>query len=227
VKLKARKLDAAKVQAALAKAKLGGKQLGNFSYLFTKQDAGHLIQSFGNTQVEMDDGKTVEVRDIATVVELPSLPIDDGYAGFTFGYNRSLLANRIHDILTAVAYARKQDGVKKVHLVGFGEAGPWVVLARGLCGDAVAKTAADMNQFRFQNILTMYDPMLQPGALKYGGMPALTALCAPHPLFVYNMQGVDANGWIAAAYQSSGQGQNVRQETKKASMEDALSWLLK
>jgi dienelactone hydrolase len=226
VKLKARKLTAAKVQAALTKAKLGGKQLGNLSYQFSKQDAGHLVQSFGNTPVETDDGKKLEVRDVATVVELPSLPIDEGYAGFTFGYNRSLLANRVHDILTAVAYARKQDGVKKVHLVGFGEAGPWVVMARGLCGDAVAKTAVDMNQFRFQNILTMYDPMLQPGALKYGGTPAFAALCAPHPLYLYNTQGVDANGWIAAAYQSSGQGQAVRQETKKASMEDAVTWLL-
>src|SRR5437588_4237935 len=35
--------------------------------------------------------------------------IDKNYAGFTFGYNRTLLANRVHDILTAVAYARKQD----------------------------------------------------------------------------------------------------------------------
>src|SRR5262249_35469319 len=29
--------------------------------------------------------------------------VDPKYAGFTFGYNRSLLANRVHDILPAVA----------------------------------------------------------------------------------------------------------------------------
>jgi cephalosporin-C deacetylase-like acetyl esterase len=152
--------------------------------------------------------------------------VNSTYAGYTWGYNRTLLANRVHDILSAVAFAKKQTGTKKVNLAGFAEAGPWVILARGLCGDAVAKTAADMNQFRFENILSMNDDMMQPGALKYGGMPALTAVCAPHALFLHNTQGVDQQGVIAAAYQSSGQAKNVTQQTKKANMEQAVSYLM-
>ena len=60
------------------------------------------------------------------------------YAGYFYGYNRSLVAERVHDILTAVAWAKGHDKVKSIHLVGFDKAGPWVVLARGLCGDAVS-----------------------------------------------------------------------------------------
>ncbi|HEV3085484.1 MAG TPA: acetylxylan esterase, partial [Gemmataceae bacterium] len=95
-------------------------------------------------------------------------PVNKQYAGFTFGYNRPLLANRVHDILTVVALTcnRKDHKEAKVHLVGFGKAGPWVLLARGLCGDAVARTAADMDQFRFENIRTMDDEMMLPGAVK-------------------------------------------------------------
>ncbi|HEY8504633.1 MAG TPA: hypothetical protein VIL46_08625, partial [Gemmataceae bacterium] len=58
------------------------------------------------------------------------LKVDERFAGYTFGYNRPLLANRVRDILTAVAFARDVIRAKKIHLVGWGEAGPWVVLAR-------------------------------------------------------------------------------------------------
>src|SRR5262249_54940901 len=56
--------------------------------------------------------------------------INDKFAGYTFCYNRPVAANRVHDILTAVAHARNYDKVKAVHLVGFDKAGPWVLLAR-------------------------------------------------------------------------------------------------
>src|SRR4029079_1557971 len=72
------------------------------------------------------------------------LTVNKGYAGYTYGYNRPLLSQRVHDVLTAVAHAKGHEKNKKVHLVGFGEAGPWVMLARGLCGEAVARTAADV-----------------------------------------------------------------------------------
>jgi dienelactone hydrolase len=157
-------------------------------------------------------------------------PVDKQYAGFTWGYNRTVLANRVHDILTAVAFARQKKSGKqssrKVHLVGFGEAGPWVLLARALCGDAVDRTAADMNQFRFKNILNMNDPMMQPGALRYGGLPAFTALCAPHPLFLHNTVGADPQGWVAAAYQAAGQPGQVRQLKGIASPGQVVEWLV-
>src|SRR5262249_42637018 len=107
-------------------------------------------------------------------------PVDGRFAGYTYGYNRALLAQRVHDILTAVAYAKGRERPKAVHLVGWERAGPWVVLARALCGDGVvARTAADLNQFRFESVKTTNDEMMLPGALKYGGLPAFLALCAP------------------------------------------------
>src|SRR6266849_2101703 len=107
---------------------------------------------------------------LVTPAKAPS--VDGKYAGYTFGYNRPLLANRVHDILTAVAYAKGLKGVKKVHLVGIGKAGPWVLMARALCGDAVDRCAVDVDGFRFDKVAKTDDEMMLPGALKYGGLPA-------------------------------------------------------
>jgi dienelactone hydrolase len=150
-----------------------------------------------------------------------------GFAGYNYGYNRTLLANRVHDILTTVAYARTLPGVKRVHLVGFGKAGPWVVLARGLCGDAVDRTAADLDGFRFEQIVSNDDEMMQPGALKYGGLPALAALCAPHELYLHNMKGTGTGRWVRAAYEAGGHADRLRRGEARSSPEEVVGWLLR
>ena len=47
--------------------------------------------------------------------------------------------------MTAVAHARDHLKAKRIYLVGLEKAGPWTVLARALCGDAVERCAADTN----------------------------------------------------------------------------------
>ena len=54
--------------------------------------------------------------------------VDPKCAAFTFGYNRPLLAQRVHDILAAVAFVRDNEMTKQVDLVGWDAAGPWVML---------------------------------------------------------------------------------------------------
>src|SRR5262249_53103021 len=154
----------------------------------------------------------------------PVPPVDAKFAGFTFGYNRPLLANRVHDILTAVAYARGQQGVKKVDLAGFEQAGPWGLLARALCGDAVAPPAADVNQFRFDKIEAAADDMMLPGALRYGGLPALAALCAPGELCLHNHQGTGVGGFVRDAYQAAGKADRLHHISGKAVPEKVVQW---
>ncbi|MCS6850348.1 MAG: acetylxylan esterase [Gemmataceae bacterium] len=115
-----------------------------------------------------------------------TIPVDAKYAGFTFGYNRSLLAQRVHDILTAITFARSQEKTRSVHLLGLDKAGPWVVLARASAGDAVRRTAADLNQFDFGNVTSTSDEMMLPGALKYGGMAGIVSLLSPGDILLHN-----------------------------------------
>jgi dienelactone hydrolase/pimeloyl-ACP methyl ester carboxylesterase len=127
----------------------------------------------------IDAGFAVVAPDVLGVGELAlpkGIEVNGTYAGFTYGYNRSLLANRVHDILTTVGFTRFLKA-KTVHLIGFGELGPAAVLAKAAAGDAVTKLAADLNGFDFAKITDPADPMMLPGALKYGGLPAFLGLC--------------------------------------------------
>ncbi len=129
--------------------------------------------------------------------------VNDKFAGFTFGYNRSLAAQRVHDVLTAVAYARGHEKTRRVHLLGLDRAGPWVLLARGLCGDQVERTFADAG-FRFDEVLKTDDEMLLSGALKYGGLPGLAALAAPGEVHVWRSRGPGWKEVLVPVYEKAG-----------------------
>jgi dienelactone hydrolase len=154
----------------------------------------------------------------------PAPAVDKNYAGYTFGYNRPLLADRVRDILSAVAAARAQPDVKRIHLVGWGEAGPWAVLARGLCGDAVTRTAADCNGFRFEKVTDTNDPMLLPGALKYGGLPAFASLAAPGELWLSRFAD---DGRVAAAFKKASAEGKLKVEEGAADGGKVVGWLLR
>jgi dienelactone hydrolase len=168
----------------------------------------------------------VDVYDVGELALDKPPAVDPKFAGYTFCYNKPLLAQRVHDILTAVAYLRGHEKTKQVDLVGFGEAGPWTLLARALCGDAVARTAADANGFRFEKVQTMDDPMMLPGALKYGGLSALTALAAPGEVYIYQSEGTGMDRWMKPVYEAAGAADRFTQDDH-GSTKDAVKQLLR
>jgi dienelactone hydrolase len=148
--------------------------------------------------------------------------VNDQFAGYTFGYNPPLLAYRIQDIIRWHSSEKKKRAI-----IGFGKAGPWVLLARGLCGDAVTRSAADANQFDFDQVKTASDEMMLPGALKYGGMASFAALCAPGELYLHNVRASSRNDWIKDAYQAAGAADKLKLQTEKAPDEKVIEWLLR
>jgi dienelactone hydrolase len=153
-------------------------------------------------------------------------PVDKGYAGLTFGYNRPLLANRVHDLLTLVGFGQMIKA-KSISIIGWGEMGPAAVLAKALAGNAVARVAADLNQFRFENIKDTNDPMLLPGAVKYGGMGAFLALCAPGEVLIHNHQGTGIGKLAEAAYQAAGAKDQLTRSADKLGDMKVVEWLTK
>lgn len=149
------------------------------------------------------------------------LPVDRTFSGYTFGYNRPLLADRVHDILTAVALAKHNSSTTSISLVGWGEAGPWALLAAGLCDGDLKKTAVDLNHFRFESVASMDDPMLLPGALRYGGLPNFARLCTQFPLLMHNADNTGCENH--AKYAPAGQ---VRVERQKLEPAATMEWLL-
>ena len=141
------------------------------------------------------------------------------YEGMTLCYQRSVIANRVHDLLTAAAVARSIAGTKHVSLVGAAEQGPAALLARAIAGDAVTSAAIDLNQFDFDQVHADTDPMLLPGGLKYGGIYAFVPLCdGSGPTLLTNAR---QTGHFDLAQHTPG----VRIEPAKHSIGQLLDWL--
>jgi hypothetical protein len=119
------------------------------------------------------------------------------------------------------------EGVKTIDLIGFGKAGPWVALARGVCGDAVSRTAADLNGFRFESVKDMNDEMMLPGGLKYGGLLTLASLAAPHEMLLHNTKGCGSAAFLTAAYEAAGQSKNLQRREEAMEPSAVVDWLLR
>lgn len=189
-----------------------------------KDDHGKLVPE---AKTIVDRKSAILAIDAFGTGNSPAKPmVNAKYAGFTFGYNRSFAAERVHDILSAVAFAKGRPQVKQVNLVGWASAGPWVVLARALCGSAVARTAADLDGFRFENVKTNDDPMMLPGALKYGGLPAFAALCAPDEMLLHNHRNTGTGRIVTDAYRAAGAEGKLQREPTKLPPAKVVDWLL-
>lgn len=107
------------------------------------------------------------------------------YAGFTYGYNAPLFSQRVHDLLTLLAFVSTyEQKPKEIALIGTNGAGPWVAAARAQAGDVVTRAVVDAPGFRFAALKSWRHPDFLPGALKYGDLPAILGLSAPQPLWL-------------------------------------------
>ena len=121
---------------------------------------------------------------------------------YTYGYNDALFVQRVHDLLTLISFvANDQHGTKEIVLVGTKGAGPIAATARALVGEVVQTAIIDTQGFRFGTITQYDDVDFLPGAIKYGDVPGILALNAPHrlivvgeetPAFTKAIYGVDA-----------------------------------
>jgi hypothetical protein len=149
-------------------------------------------------------------------------------AAYTFGYNHSLFASRAHDVLALVAAAlHGAEKPARVDVVGLDGAGPWVAAARAQAGGAIARAVVDTGGFRFATLKSYRDVNFLPGAVKYGDVPGLLSLSAPHPLWVAG-EGGETPEVVAACYRAGGAEKAVVSHAGDAAgvAEAAVAWLL-
>jgi hypothetical protein len=113
-----------------------------------------------------------------------AIPVDGTYSGYTFGYNKTTIAQRVYDILTAIAVVRNEPQLKKLHVVGTGDAGLWRLLAGSRLEERVDTLIVNLNGFSFADTAKTSDPNYLPGALRYGDVGGLGMLATPKRLIV-------------------------------------------
>ncbi len=114
------------------------------------------------------------------------------YAGYRFGYNKSVLSNRIHDLLTAFVSVHYEKQAHRLDLIAFGNAGIWALLAHAASSVDTNNelhwhsTAIDLNGLNFDQVKSIEDEMMLPGALKYGGVYGFAPLCEGGKVSLWN-----------------------------------------
>ena len=153
------------------------------------------------------------------------------FAGYTFGYNHALFAQRAHDVLTLVKFLRSAKAPipapsGAVAVAGFGGAGPIVAAARAVAGGAIDRTAVDTGGFRFGQLLDYRDPQFLPGGAKYLDVPGLLALGAPQPLWLAGEGSEPA--LVSGVYRAAGKSTQFTVFTGSAAQREtaAVRWLL-
>ena len=115
---------------------------------------------------------------------------------YTYGYNRPLFAQRVHDVLSATSFVLHANPKAPLSLVGLGSTGPIAAAARALSGDAVYSAVIDTGHFRFADVADYRAANFLPAAAKYGDLPGLLKLAEPRPAFVI---GEGENATVSAA----------------------------
>jgi hypothetical protein len=156
-------------------------------------------------------------------------PKRTNYAGYTYGYNPPLFAQRVHDILTILAALKTREEVRRIYLVGLEGAGRWVAAALAIARQAVDRAVIDTGGFRFRQLNAIDHPDFLPGAAKYLDLPGMLALAAPVPVLLAGEKEAEV-GLIRHVYKASQATEKLEFATAAEPdklEEEAVSYLLR
>lgn len=139
-------------------------------------------------------------------------------AGYTFGYNHCAFVRQVHDGLNAVSYLSAQDS--SVDIYAADSMSTVAVAVRALVGSHLRKAAIDTRGFRFAHVKHLRDLRFLPGSVKYGDLPALIALGAPHDLWLAGEN--DSNQIFDQVYRTMSAGDKL---LRRDSIDGAIDWL--
>ena len=89
----------------------------------------------------------------------------------------------------------------------------------------IAGTVVDTKGFRFAQLKSFRNPDFLPGAVKYGDLPALLALAAPHPLYLVGENG-KVPQLVSATYGAIGKTEQVHSKAGDAGLQAGLQWII-
>lgn len=144
------------------------------------------------------------------------------FTNFFTTYNRTPLQERVQDVLTVCAYAKRAVQARRIILVGEGEAGLWVLLGGGLADSVIA----DANGLDTSND----DALLEstrffPGARMLGGLDTPAAMQAPKPLVIHNTAGRFDTSWVTDAYKAVEKPDRLAIQKEGAESESLMRWI--
>lgn len=115
--------------------------------------------------------------------------VNEQFPGYTFGYNRPLISERVRDILAVMDAVPQSKRGEKTFVIGKNGGGVWTSLAIAMSTEHhINKTIVDVEGFTFDVITSPQDENLLPGALKYGGLPGVMRLASGRDVEVHGVK---------------------------------------
>ena len=184
----------------------------------TEKDAASLIEPLrasGRLVASLDAFNTGTAR-----------AVRDTSDRFFTTYNRSDDANRVQDILTALAWLKGRPDVREVALVGMGRAGLWCLLAQALAPELQA-VAADADEFPSGSDEAYLSRVFVPALRKAGGFEtAITLGLGSRSLLVHHTGGSFETARIQQVAQRTGNEARLEVAPERLALARLARWLL-
>ena len=151
------------------------------------------------------------------------------FAGYTYGYNHALVAQRAQDVLSVVTSVKNHpDKPKSVALIALDGTAPIAALALTQCGGAIDRAALDTHAFRFGKLTDYLDAGFLPGGAKYGDLPGFLSLAGPAKLWLAG-ETAESASLAKAAYIAGGaaDGLTLHSGQPQEAAAAAVAWLIK
>jgi Acetyl xylan esterase (AXE1) len=139
-------------------------------------------------------------------------------------YNRTDDACRVQDILTALAYGKGRFPQARINLAGRGEAGLWVLLARGLAPQ-VDRTILDAAGFDSESDAEFVRRLPIPGLRRAGDFATAVALAPLTPLTIYNRGDRFQTNQLESLYRRFGRAEDLKSVSGNMSNAGLAAWL--
>ena len=139
-------------------------------------------------------------------------------------FNRSDDANRVQDILTAIAFLRRHTGTGAINVVGTGRAGLWVLLAAALDPGELT-VAADLDRFDAADDAAYVDGLFIPGLRRAGDFRAVAPLLSGGRLLLHNAHRGFPLSWFETSFEVAGRPGKLRIDEERALAEALAAWL--
>ena len=139
-------------------------------------------------------------------------------------FNRSDDANRVQDILTAIAFLRRQTGADTINVVGTGRAGLWVLLAAALDPGELT-VAADLHRFDASDDDAYVNGLFIPGLRRAGDLRAAAPLLSRGRLLLHDIHPGFPLSWFEASFEAAGRPGDLRIDGERASADGLVNWL--
>ena len=162
---------------------------------------------------------------VLVIKKFSTTPPRDQFANFFSGYNRTLLQERVADLLAVCSEATVGFGTGgsfRTTVCGSGRAGLWALLAAP-AADAVV---ADCDGLEANNDQALLAPdLFCPGIRRIGDFEGAAILASPHPLLLYNLGKNFPDKSVHAVYSTLKSGKDFRAESNHPTDEALAGWI--